>query len=48
MKGYLFHNNEEVQMALHEWLQMQKPYFFMTIFKLLPRWKKISAPGNYV
>jgi len=36
-------------MALHEWLQMQKPYFYVTVFKLLPRWEKQkSVPGNYV
>lgn len=32
MKGHLFHNNEEVQKALHDWLQMQKPYFYRNNF----------------
>ena len=26
--GYWFHSNEEVSMAVHEWLQMEEPRFF--------------------
>jgi hypothetical protein len=32
------HNNEEVEVALHEWLQMHDPHFYCTgIFKLMAK-----------
>ena len=37
-KGRQFHNSEEVKTAVHEWLQMQEPYFYRHgIFTLVPR-----------
>jgi hypothetical protein len=37
--GCCFYNNEEGEVAVHEWLQMQKPDFYHTgTFKLMPRW----------
>jgi len=44
-----FHNNEEVEMVLCGWLQMQKPHFHWNkISELVPRWKKcINVLGYY-
>jgi hypothetical protein len=48
--GRRFHNNEEVEMAVGEWLRMQEPDFYRDgIFKLVPRWDKcISVLGDRV
>jgi hypothetical protein len=48
--GRLFHNNEEVEIAVDEWLRMQKPNFYRDgIFKLVPRWDKcINVLGDYI
>jgi len=36
-----FHNNEEIEMAVREWLQMQDPdYCHDRIFNLVPYWDK--------
>jgi hypothetical protein len=50
LAGHRFHNNEEVEMAVREWLQMQKPDFCCDgIFKLVPRSEKcMNKPGDYV
>ena len=37
-----YHRNEEVEMVVHECLQMQECYFCpQTIFKVIPRWHKL-------
>jgi hypothetical protein len=48
--GRRFHNNEEVEMAVCQWLQKQEPDFNRDeIFKRLPRSDKfISILGDYV
>jgi hypothetical protein len=48
--GRRFHNNEEVEMAVGEWLRMQEPDFYRDgIFKLVPRWDKcINVLRDYV
>jgi hypothetical protein len=36
---YSFHSNEELQIAVHEWLQKQEPDICCKgIFKLVPMW----------
>jgi hypothetical protein len=47
--GRRFHNNEEVEMAVGEWLRMQEPDFYRDgIFKLVPKWDKcINVLGDY-
>jgi hypothetical protein len=44
------HNTQEMEMALHEWLQMQEPNFHCNrIFKLVPRWNKcMQVHEDYV
>ena len=48
-EGCSFHNNEEVELNIHEWLCMQEPSFYRDgIFKLvseLDRW--INTFGQY-
>jgi hypothetical protein len=41
--------NDEVEMAFHEWLCMQEPDFYDDkFFKLVPRWNKcINVLGEY-
>jgi len=41
----IFGSNEEVELAVHEWLQMKVPHFFLQgIFKLFRGWNScISA-----
>jgi hypothetical protein len=48
--GRRFHSNEEVQMAVREWLRVQEPDFYSDgVFKLVPRWDKcISVLGDHV
>jgi hypothetical protein len=48
--GRRFHNNEEVEMAVREWLWMQEHDLYRNgIFKLVPRWDKcINVLGDYV
>jgi hypothetical protein len=48
--GQWFHNNEEVEGAVCEWLQMQEPNFCCSgIFKLMPRRDKcINVLRGYV
>jgi hypothetical protein len=39
--GRRFHNNQEVEMAVGEWLLMQEPDFYGDgMFNLVPRWDK--------
>jgi hypothetical protein len=47
LEGRRFHGNEEVEMAVREWLRMQEHYFFRVgTFKLVPRSDKcISLLG---
>jgi hypothetical protein len=41
--GCWFQNKEEVEMAVHEWLQKQEPDFHHDrIFKFPPRWNKCN------
>jgi hypothetical protein len=41
LRGHKFHNNDEVEMAVHKWLQMQEPNFYCnTTQKLVPAYKK--------
>jgi hypothetical protein len=48
LKGHLgeccrLHNNEDVEMAAHKYLQMRQPDLYCEgIFVLLPRWEKCS------
>ena len=43
LRHYLFHDNEEVEMAVCERLQMQKSCFYMVkIFKIAPRRKNAN------
>jgi len=45
--GCQFHHNEEVEMADHEWLCMQKCDFCCNeIFKLMPEWVGIVLKNN--
>jgi len=38
-----FHNSEEVEMALREWLRIQDSDFYLNwIFKLVPGWGKCA------
>jgi hypothetical protein len=50
LAGRRFHSNEEVEMAVSEWLGMQQPDFYRDgIFKLVPRWDRcIGVVGDYV
>jgi hypothetical protein len=43
-----FHSNKEVEMTVHEWLQMQGPGFYhKKNFKFTPRWdKRINVLGD--
>jgi hypothetical protein len=41
--GRRWHGNEEVEMAVREWLRMQHPDLYHDgIFKLAPRWEKCT------
>jgi hypothetical protein len=44
------HNNEEVEIAVCEWLLMQEPDFYHKgILNLMPRWEKcIDVLGYHV
>jgi hypothetical protein len=49
LAGREFHNNEEVEMAVHELLQMQEPGFqYNAIFKLVPRWDKLIRVSGII
>jgi hypothetical protein len=44
-----FHNKEEVETAVREWLRMQPDFYRYGIFKPVPEWNKcINALGDYV
>jgi hypothetical protein len=49
LRGSQF-NNEKLEMAVSEWLQMDKANFYCDrIFKCTPRWGKcINVLGDYV
>jgi hypothetical protein len=48
LAGRQFHNNEEVEMAVNEWLCMQEPDFYRDgIFKLVPKWDKCISVLGY-
>jgi hypothetical protein len=50
LEGRRFHNNEEVEMAVREWLRTQKLDFYRDeVFKFLPGWDKcVNVLGDYV
>jgi len=42
LEGFLFHNNEEVEVAVGGSLRMQEPGFYRDgIFQLVPKWEKL-------
>jgi hypothetical protein len=44
--GRRFHNNEEVETDVREWLQMQEPDVHRDgIFELVPRWNTLTYSG---
>jgi hypothetical protein len=49
LTDHQFHNNEEIEMVIHEGLQMQMPDFYSErIFKLKPKLEKcITVLGGY-
>jgi hypothetical protein len=43
LAGGRLHEDEEVEMAVGDWLRMQEPDFYSDgIFKLVPRWDNAS------
>jgi hypothetical protein len=41
LMGHKFHNKQEVETAIHKWLQMEQPNFYCnTTQKLVTAWKK--------
>jgi hypothetical protein len=50
LAGCWFHNNEKVEMAIHEWLHIQEPDFYSTgVLKFMPLWDTfVNVLRDYV